>query len=150
MISSTDLHPILVFYAQKNNSPYIAIDSFLDFLSQTAKHYSTGYPAWKKWLQDKEVKFWSEMNALVQDGKCEIVSEAEESQIFMTGYHPELIYDAYQKADNEADLPFPSEESMRIILPAAKVKFLSSENDFLSALDEGGKSSGQIVKINFP
>ena len=150
MIYSTDLHPILVFYAQKNNSPFIAIDLFLDFLGKTAKRYSTGYPSWKKWLEGREVKFWSEMSALIAEGKCEYISDTDNNHIIVTTYYPDLINDIYQNADNDADLPFPCEESMGIILPQSQIKFLCSESDFMSALDAKGNTANQIMKINFP
>jgi hypothetical protein len=147
---STDLYPILVFYAQKNNSPHISVDYFLDFLGSAAKRYSVVYPAWSKWLQNREVKFWSEMSALIEEGKCEFVSEADHSQIFMPHYYPEMIKDAYQNADNEADIPFPSEESMGVMLPPSQVEHMGSESDFFSAMDSKGKSAKRIVKIIFP
>ena len=150
MISSTDLYPILVFYANKNNSPYIAVDSFLDFLGKTAKKYCIPYPAWNRWLQDIEAKFWAEIPALVQEGKCEFISEADNSHLFIPNYYPELVNEAYQDADQDADAPFPSEASIGIILPANQMKHASSESDFLSALNTQENSSSRIVKIIFP
>ena len=150
MIYSADLHPILVSYTQKNNSPFIAIDLFLDFLGKTAKRYAAGYPSWKKWLEDREVKFWSEMSVLIEEGKCEYISNTDNSHIIVTTYFPDLISDVYKNADSDADLPFPCEESMGFILPQSQIKFLCSESDFMSAADAKGNTANQILKINFP
>ena len=79
MIHNTELYPILVFYANKNNSPFIGADDFLDFLGRTAKPYAAMYPAWNKWVHNMEVKFWAEMSDLVEEGKCEFVSEVDSS-----------------------------------------------------------------------
>ena len=149
MLYSADLYPILISYARKNNSPYIVIDPFLGFLEKTAKHYTAKYPAWNKWLQEKEVRFWAEMTPLIDEGKCAFISDTDDGRIFLHKYYPEMIYQAYQNMDSDADIPFPSEDYLRFELPDNQEKYPSSESDFLSVLETPGLSADCIVKINF-
>jgi len=149
MMNSAELYPILVFYANKNKSPYIAVPVFLDFLGKTAKRYCVSHPAWTKWLNETESKFRVEMSTLIEEGKCEFISDDDDSHIFMPNYYPDLINNAYMNAEGEADLPFPNEESMGIMLPGNQSTYISSANDFISVLDKYENNPTCIVKINF-
>jgi hypothetical protein len=150
MVSETDLYSILIVYANKNNSPYIEIDAFLDYLEKSAKKFSKENPDWNKWTKDKSVKFWSEMTALVNDGKCELLSGSETGKVYLSFYYPDKIREAYESADENANLPLPSEESLGIACPENQVKHLNSDNDILSFLAKQGNTSASIIKIGFP
>jgi len=150
MVEGTDLYTILVAYANKNNSPYINIPAFLDYLGKAAKRFSREYPAWNKWAKDAEAKFWSEIPLLVEGGNCELLPESESGQIYMSTYFPEKIRAAYARAEAETELPFPSEESLRIVLPEKKMKRLNSDYDLHSVLAERENIDVPIVKICFP
>ena len=150
MAQRTDLYSILVAYANKNNSPYIGIETFLDFLGRYAKKHSEDQPEWLKWMQDKAVKFWSEMSILVEDNKCELLTDTDDGRVYMPHFYPELLQQSYLNADEEADLPFPSEETRHFTLPENQIKSLNAEFEFLSYLEESGDSDIPIVKLRFP
>jgi len=150
MVPETDLYSILVVYANKNNSPYIEIDAFLEYLEKSAKKFSKDNPDWNKWTTDKSVKFWAEMTVLADDGKCELLSDSETGKVFLSAYYPEKIRMAYALADDDANLPLPSEESLGIAIPENQVKHLNSDYDILSVLAEPGNIDAPILKIGFP
>jgi len=150
MAPETDLYSILVVYANKNNSPYIEIDAFLDYLEKSAKKFSKDNPDWIKWTVDKSVKFWSEMTALVDNGKCELQSDSETRKVYLSSYYPEKIREAYELVDENASLPLPSEESLGISCPENQVKHLNTDYDILSVLAKPGNNNASILKIGFP
>ena len=150
MAHRTDLYSILVSYANKNNSPYIEIDPFLDFLGRYAKKHSEEQPEWLKWVNDRTTKFWAEVSTLVEDDKCELLTDTDNGRIYMPHFYLELLVNSYRKGDEDADLPFPSEESLRITLPENQTRPLHSGFDFASYLEEPQDSEIPIIKINFP
>jgi len=150
MASETDLYSILVVYANKNNSPYIEIDAFLDYLEKSAKKFAKDNPDWNKWTVEKSVKFWSEMTVLVDNGKCELLSDSEPGKVYLSSYYPEKIREAYESADENTNLPLPSEESLGITCPDKQVKHLNSDSDILSFLAKPGNIDASIIKIGFP
>ena len=150
MAQRTDLYSILVSYANKNNSPYIKIDSFLDFLERYAKTASEENPEWLKWAQDKAVKFWAEMSVLVEEGKCELLADTDNDRIYMSHYYPQLIQKSYQNVDEDAEIPFHNEESLRITVPETQIRPLSTDYDLLVYLGEPQDSDIPILRIIFP
>jgi len=150
MVEGTDLYTILVAYANKNNSPYINITGFLDYLGKAARKFSGDYPAWQKWSKDTATKFRAEISLLVEGGKCELLPEPGDGQVYLSSYFSEKIRAAYAHADDNVELPFPNEHSLGITLPENQVKHLNSDYDLLSVLAEPGDNDTPILKICFP
>ena len=142
MTPKTDLYSIIISYANKNNSPYIKVDSFLEFLGQYAKNHI--------WVKDTAVKFSVELSALMEGGKCELLENTDEGWIYLTHYYPDLIRKAYQNAEGDTDIPFPSEESLRIKLPQTHIRPLGCGDDLFSYLDAPQDSDTPILRIDFP
>jgi hypothetical protein len=149
MAGGTDLYSILVGYANKNNSPYIDIGVFLDYLGKSVRRYKDS-PAWQTWARDTAAKFWSEIPPLVEGGKCELLPDSKNGQVYLSSYFPEKIRAAYAPSDEDAALPFPNEESLRIILPENRIKHLNSDNDVFSILAEPGSITAPVLKMGFP
>ena len=149
MAQRTDLYSILVSYANKNNSPYIEIGSFLDYLGRYARQNSEKQPEWNKWVQDRTVKFWSEVSALAEEGKCELLSDTVDGRIYMPHFYLELLNRAYQNAEEESDLPFPGEESLRITLPENQTRPLNAGYDIPTYLEHPQDTNLPIIKIIF-
>jgi hypothetical protein len=150
MFEGTDLYTILIAYANKNNSPYIKIAGFIDYLGKAARKFSQDYPAWQKWAKNTAAKFRAEISLLVEDGKCELLPEPGEGQIYLSSYFPEKIRAAYARAEESVDIPFPNEESLGISLPENQVKHLNSDYDLLSVLVEPKDNNAPVLKICFP
>jgi len=150
MVEGTDLYSILVAYANKNNSPYINITDFLDYLGKAARKFSRDYPAWQKWTKDTAAKFREDISLLVESGKCELLPEPGDGQVYLASYFPEKIRAAYAHADENVELPFPNEESLGITLPENQVKHLNSDYDLLSILVDPRNNNAPILKICFP
>ena len=150
MAQRTDLYTILVSYANKNNSPYIEIDPFLDFLGRYAKKHSIEQPEWLKWVDERTVKFWAEMSVLVEEDKCVLLADTASGRIYMPHFYVDVLAKAYQNADENADLPFPSEESLRITVPEDHLQVMNSGEDLVSFLIAEQEPANPIIKIKFP
>ncbi|MDR1803207.1 MAG: hypothetical protein LBQ94_06320 [Treponema sp.] len=149
MLNGTDLYSILVFYADKINSPFITVTSLLEFLENLSKKQSGDNSIWYSWVKDRAMKFWSEISNLTGAGKCELITRGEVNQIYMPYFYEELLDKAYQETDKSADQPFFSEESLRITVPENEILTLASEYELLSLL-EGTDSTAKILEIIFP
>jgi hypothetical protein len=149
-MQKTDLYSILVSYANKNDSPYIEIDPVTGFIEKHAKQLSARMPEWRKWTQDISVKFWSEISGLVETGKCELLSDTPEGRIYMPLFYVDLLRKYYEDRDNKVDIPFPNEESLKIIIPESQKKHLNLGDDFLGYLEHPEEDIPPIVQIGFP
>jgi hypothetical protein len=87
---------------------------------------------------------------LVEGGKCELLPEPGDGQVYLSFYFPEKIRAVYAHPDENAELPFPNEQSLGIALPENQVKHLNSDYDLLSVLAEPKANNAPVLKICFP
>jgi len=148
--TETNLYQILVSYANKNNSPYIDINSFLDFLDSLSKKQPGENSIWSALLKNRAMNFWSEASRLAGEGKCELITEGESNKIYMSFFYLETLNKEYLNVDEDKILPFPSEESLKIKLPESEVINLVTEYDLIFHLESLEDSAIKILKIIFP
>jgi hypothetical protein len=129
MAQSTDLYVVLRGYALKNNSPLIDIPLFLEFLKNYANHWVTETPDWARWITNTEEKFWSELSALVAKGKCAFAANAAEDQIYMPFFCIEKLREMYLNSDKMADLPFPDEDFLKVVIPEGQKRAINLVTD---------------------
>ncbi|MDR0720470.1 MAG: hypothetical protein LBF78_12605 [Treponema sp.] len=150
MAQRTDLYSVLMSYANKNNSPYIKIDPFLAFLEKYAKRISEDQIEWLKWTKDVRVKFWSELSNLAEEGKCELLHDTDEGRIYMPQFYVDFLKQQYLNIDENADTPFPSEESLQIEIPDSQKTYLGVESDMQSFLTNPPENTAPIISLGFP
>jgi hypothetical protein len=153
MTQRIDLYTLLRHYADKTNSPYIDIDSFISFLEIQAARQVKEYPEWVKWTGDTNAKFHVEISSLLESGKCEILPNTAAGQIFLPYYYIELIQQAYLAPDESAEQPFPSEDSLKIHFADDAIRVVRLDQDFVPYLEETGESpepSSVIIRLVFP
>ncbi|MDR1947778.1 MAG: hypothetical protein LBQ38_00115, partial [Spirochaetaceae bacterium] len=122
MAQRTDLYSILMNYADKHHSPYIHIDTFIEFLEKYAGRHAEEWPEWKKWTIDTNVKFWGELSHLTEEGKCVLLDGDQEGQIYLAEFYAEMVRQTYNSPDEAASMPFPNEHSLQITIPADQVR----------------------------
>jgi hypothetical protein len=129
MAQPTDLYSILRAYANKNNSPYINITPFLEFLERYANRKAPEAPEWAKWAADTNVKFWGELSVLAENEKCTLMPDSAEGRIYMPFYCQDQLRDIYKDIENQSDLPFPDETSIGIAIPPEQLRIVNPEKD---------------------
>ena len=151
-----DLYSILTSYAAKNNSPYIEINSFVNFLEWSALKNADENPQWQKWKEGAKTKLDSELSALAEEGKCELLYDTPDGRIYMPYYCKDLLRQYYKTIDDKSEMPFPSEESLGMIIPESQLTSLGSGSQFISLIENLEKSrereirESSIIRINFP
>ena len=150
MAQKVDLYSILTSYVAKHNNPYIEPDLFITFLENYAKRNAQDRPEWNIWKDDTRGKFYSELAGLAEEGKCELLNDTREGRIYIPQYYLDLLREYYRVIDDNADTPFPSEESMRITIPERQVRSLGVGSELASILDESPDTIPPIIRIGFP
>ena len=151
MTQKLDLYSLLFSYANKRNSPFVEISAFLDYLKSFVKKQSSESPALSKWAQeDGAVQFWSELNPLLDEGKCELDAGSDNKRIYLSNFYPSILGTAYQNIDEKVGLPFPSEPSLGFVLPEGSFLQLDYNYGLMGYLSEHGNAKAKILKQNFP
>jgi hypothetical protein len=150
MAKIIDLYTILRAYSNKINSPYIDISVFITFLSKYIPHLTPEQPEWGDWIPDISLKFWDAMGKYTEDGRCVLLTDTPEGRIFLPYYVVDKLKAVYRDLDENAAVPLPSEEIIKITLPPAQVEALTLDTGFVPFFDKPATSYLPIIKLVFP
>jgi hypothetical protein len=150
MSSGTDLYTILRLYANKNRTPQVSVASFLQFLEKYAKHYEAERADLAYWAQDTGRKVWSELSKLAEQGKIELITDEAGTVISIHQFYIDIIQQAYRNIDESAELPFPDENSLGIVLPPNQLRNINIEYDLPNMIAQNPPENHPILKLVFP
>lgn len=154
MSSGTDLFTLLRLYANKNRTPQVSVAVFLQFLEKYAKHYESTREDLAYWAQDTGRKVWSELSKLAEQGKIELITDEAGTVISIHQFYLDLLQQAYKNIDESAELPFPDENSLGVVMPANQVRNINIEYDLPNLIAQTPKDNPPenppIYKLVFP
>jgi len=148
---SIDLYAILRGYAANIKSPTISIKHFLAFASQYAAKKLQEQPELARWINNADVEFKREINALLGNGKCILLADSMEGHIFLPDFCKEIIKAAYQNPDKHSGIPFINAGSMNIKIPTGYIRSVGILSDMEAFFkDNANKTSDEIINLQFP
>jgi len=146
-----DLYSLLRGYAVNIKSANVNTRQFLSFISQYAAKKKFEQPELERWADDAEAEFKNEINALVLSGKCVLLADSKDGNIFLPWFCREIIRSTYENPDKHAGIPFLSASNMNLKIPdgyAKVVGLLSDMEAFFGQMDPA--DSEQIISLQFP
>ena len=131
-----DLHTILTSYADKINSPVIDPPAFVSYLEKYARKNVQENPTWLAWTENTEVKFRLELANLAEEEKCILLHDTPNGQIYMPNFYHKLLEKYYNNIENNMDVPFPNEASLKSVIPENQIQSLGSGSELDAFLDD--------------
>jgi len=151
MPQKTDLYTIMSSYARKAGSPTIEMEAFIQFLDKYSKRVCEEKPEWNRWAAETGTKVWMETNHLVEEGKLVLRQSVNDgAKVDLSCYYADMVGEAYKNADEDADLPFPTEESLKIIIPKEQVKPTHVLDEMRLLFEKPQQELLPIIKLLFP
>jgi len=151
MPQKTDLYTVMSSYARKAGSPSIDMEAFILFLDKYSKRVCEEKPEWNRWAAETGKNVWMETNHLVEEGKLVLKQSANEgAKVYLCCYYADVVGEAYKNADEDADLPFPTEESLKIIIPKEQIKPTHILDELGLIFEKPQQELLPIIKLLFP
>jgi len=155
-----DLYFLLRSYAANTKSATINIRQFLDFARQYAAQKQHEHPELVIWISNAEAEFQRKITELVVNGRCLLLADSKDENVFLPDFCREIIKSTYQNSDRHADIPFLSAVNMNLKIPGACVKTISLLSDDMKPFfghNSSGADSGsakinpnEIIELQFP
>jgi hypothetical protein len=150
MSNTANLYTILRAYSNKISSPFIDINDFITFLSKYSQRLAAKQPEWADWTQNTGLKFWDAIDTYTENGRCILLTDTRDGRMYLPYYVVDRLKAAYHDMESSADIPFPSEESLKVSLPSSQLTLLNLETDLVPFLDKASTSYLPVIKLVFP
>jgi hypothetical protein len=161
-----DLYSLLRGYAVNTKSATVNTRQFVAFVSQYAAKKQYEQPDLAKWAGNAaEAEFKKEITFLVGSGKCVLIADSKDENVFLPDLCREIIKSAYQNIDKHAAIPFLGAANMNLKIPAGYVKTVGLLSDIESyfrrktsnpdpaadpGADPGNPVADEIIILEFP
>ncbi|GAB1482179.1 hypothetical protein MASR2M78_09940 [Treponema sp.] len=150
MAEPTDLFAILRFYANRTHTPTFAVDVFISFLEKYAKRYADDRPGLAPWAQDTSRKVWEALPRLSESGKCSISTDERGTLVSVSQYFVDLVQHVYRSIEDNPELPFPDETTLKTVVPPSQLRTVSLEADLIPLMNDEADPTRPIIKLVFP
>ena len=145
------LYSLLKNYAADTKSANINIRQFLGFVSQYAAQKKNEQPELERWAVDAEAEFKDKITVLVENGKCHLLADTKDGNIFLPDFCREIIRSTYENPDKNAGIPFLSAAKMNLKIPDGYTKTAGLLSDMEPFFDEtASEDPDQIINLQFP
>lgn len=142
---------MLRLYTLNQHSSRVSVTEFTGFVKHYAGRHSLKYPQLTEFGRRTEGMVDTYLRTLAEHDLCSLELEGQQARwILFPRYYQEAIARAYQAIEVKAELPFPTEEDLRLNLPAAAVSEINIKTDFVSALSELKADKPAVLRLTFP
>jgi hypothetical protein len=90
------------------------------------------------------------MGALLDGGKCTLLTDKTGTRIYMIRFYIDLLESAYVSPDETAAIPFPTEKYLKVKIPQEHLKSLNVITDLVTYLDNPQSEPMPIIQLIFP
>ena len=142
---------LLRIYTINHRSARVERLEFINFVKNYAGRYTLKFPQMESFVQHTEGMVNTYLRVLTERELCSLEREGQEDRwIFYPKYFVEVLHKAYKRLEAKPELPFPSEEDLKITIPDHLITELNIKTDFVSALGELKSNTTQILRVTFP
>ncbi len=140
---------ILRGYASKTKQITFKFPQFAQFVRHYAEGHQAQHAALRAFLEDTEAKLSPVLEELAEADKCTLEFDGLEiKSITISGFLVEKIRAVYKLIEENPDVPFPTEESLGLALPA-NVTTVNIKTEFVKWL-QAQPQEPEILRLSFP
>jgi hypothetical protein len=142
---------LLRVFSLNHRTARIGLSELHQFVKAYSPRFVLKFPQLEDFGQKTEGLVDTYLRVLAGHGLCELEQEGEEIRwVFFPQYYTELIHRAYHDLEQQPERPFPSEEGLKITLPANLVTEVNIKTDFVSTLGELRPERPIILRLLYP
>ncbi|MBN2444651.1 MAG: hypothetical protein JXJ04_25070 [Spirochaetales bacterium] len=142
---------LLRCFALKYKTPRINFSFFLSFIKKITAKYGEQNELMKHLNEDTETSISMYLENLCEKKECILdYQDNKIAWIQFPRYFIDIIKNAYKEMENDPQKPFPTEEALRITIPAEFVTILNVKNDFALGIGISESETVQIMRLIFP
>jgi hypothetical protein len=152
MEEDIDIFSLLRYYAARMKRASFTFAEFVAYIQKYAKRFVDAKPELERYLMGTEAFVASELGALAQDGKLSLEeSDYGIESISLPQYYADVVLREYKRIEEGIEIPFPSEDSLNLIVPPELIRPISVDNDLFSVMEARAavKAGVLLYRITF-
>ena len=150
-----DVYQLIRSFAHRNSLSELDYKTFAQAVQRQARLSDQSEPVFRDLALNPDTVLVPRLYLLSKDRKIVLETAGNEIRsIVLPEHFAEAFFQEYHRMDENPDVPFPDEESLRISVPGEWIQTISVETD-LAALSEAKGAEGSegrvpLYKVTFP
>jgi hypothetical protein len=151
MALEIDVYQLLKSFAVRNKKTSIEYQSFAQAIQRQARTYDQNQPLYRDLSLHPDAILIPKLFQLSVDKRISLQSVGNRIDlIHLPESFTELVYAEYRRMEENPDIPFPDENSLRLYVPPEWIQAVSVESDLPSLLEFEGDRPVPLYRIMFP
>ncbi len=151
MAGKKEIYDLLRSFSLRKRSHELPMSELLAYAGRYIEQRSRKQPDLRELSGDTALKITTYLEELAADGRCRLdYREGKIATIDFPAFFVEHIRKQYAEIEENADLPFPTEQSLGYVIPSDCIVPIDVKNEFVAALEENRFESTQIVRLVYP
>ncbi len=150
-----DVYQLIRSFAHRNNLSELDYKTFAQALQRQARLSDQSEPVFRDLALNPDTVLVPRLYLLSKEKKLVLRSVGNEIRsIILPEHFTEAFFREYQRMDESPDLPFPDEDSLKIIVPGEWIQTISMDTDLGAISDKVGEESNYqpapLFRLIFP
>ncbi len=151
MALEIDVYQLLKSFAARNKKTSIEYPVFAQAIQRQAKTYDQGLPLYRDLALHPDAILIPKLFQLSVDKRISIQAVGNRIDfIHLPESFTEVVYAEYRRMEENPDIPFPDEGSLRLSVPPEWIQAVSVESDLPSLIEFEGDRPVPLYRIMFP
>lgn len=151
MAREIDVYQLVKTFASRNKTNAIEFYAFSQAIQRQAKSYDQADPFYRDLSLHPDGVLVPKLFQLAREGRVSLQAvENRVDMIFLPEAFTEVVYAEYRRIEENPDIPFPDEDSMRLSVPPEWIQAVSVESDLPSLVALEGDRPVPLYRLVFP
>ncbi|HPE36042.1 MAG TPA: hypothetical protein PK625_02765 [Spirochaetales bacterium] len=150
MPNELDVYQVLKSFAQRNKLNVVDFRVFALAVQRQAKNYDQSNPYFRDLALHPEGVLVPKLLQLAREKRISVMSVGNQlDRILLPEAFTEPVYAEYRRMEDNAEVPFPDEESLKLNIPSEWIQAISVENDLPALIDHEGDRPVLLYRLIF-
>ncbi len=141
-----DVYQLVRSFAHRNNLSELDYKIFAQAVQRQARVSDQSEPVYRDLSLNPDIVLVPKLFLLAKDNKLVLQTSGNEIRsIILPEYYSEAFFQEYRRMDENADVPFPDEDSLKITVPGEWIQAISVDTDLGAVSDAAAKAADQAA-----
>jgi hypothetical protein len=151
MARDIDVYQLLRAFAHRNRLSELEYRAFALGVQRQARLADQAEPVFRDLSLNPDLVLVPKLFLLAKEKKISLQTSGNEIRsIVLPEHYTEVFFQEYRRIEENPDIPFPDEDSLKTLVPAEWIQSLSLETDLGSASENRGEKAVSLIRITFP
>lgn len=151
MANDIDVFQLLKTFSAKNKTSNIDYAVFSQAIQRQAKSYDQAIPLYRDLSLHPDAILIPKLFLLQQERRLALIATGNRiDSIILPEAFTETVCAEYRRIEENPDIPFPDEGSLRLVIPSEWIQIVSVENDLPALVEFEGTRPVPFYRLLFP